>query len=374
MAYSAVSQYSNAQFPNELADVRGYEVRTRDDDDKVGKVSDLVCTTDGQIRYLDVDLGGFFNPRHVVLPIGAAQVDRANDVVWITGMTKDQIKALPDYDGDASLIDERYETSVRGVYGSAATDRDLYDQGRFYAERGGDRAREARLVLAEEQLAIGKRQVQAGEVGIRKTVETEHVRETVPVMREEVTIERHPVTSASAADLSIGEDEIRVPLMREEVIAEKRVVPTEEVVLRTTTVTENREIEADVRRERAVVDDSSVRDRDLIHSDSRGELAGMSAADRDLDRGIDRADNAVERGARRAANKLDDLKDRVDGNPASRPGPDATDSGTFRDAGENAVERGARRTANKIDDLKDRVDGNPASRPGPDATDRDRRF
>jgi hypothetical protein len=27
----------------------------------------------------------------------------------------------------------------------------------------------------------------------------------------------------------------------------------------------------------------------------------------------------------RAADKLDDLKDRVDGNPASRPGPDATD-------------------------------------------------
>jgi hypothetical protein len=28
----------------------------------------------------------------------------------------------------------------------------------------------------------------------------------------------------------------------------------------------------------------------------------------------------------RVADKLDDLKDRVDGNPASRPGPDATDS------------------------------------------------
>jgi stress response protein YsnF len=85
------------------------------------------------------------------------------------------------------------------VYGTASNDADLYDQGRFYAERGGARAREARLVLSEEQLSIGKRTVQAGEVGVRKTVETEHVRETVPVMREEVTIERHPVTSATAA-------------------------------------------------------------------------------------------------------------------------------------------------------------------------------
>ena len=301
MAYSAVSRYENARFPNELADVRGYEVRTRDDDDKVGKVSDLVCTADGQIRYLDVDLGGFFNPRHVVLPIGAAQVDRANDVVWITGMTKDQIKALPDYDGDESVIDDRYESSVRGVYGGAADERDLYDQGRFYAERGGARASEARLVLAEEQLAIGKRQVQAGEVGIRKTVETEHVRETVPVMREEVTIERHPVNAATAGDLAIGEDEIRVPVMREEVVAEKRVVPTEEVVVRKHAVTEERVVEDELRRERAVVDDSGVRDRTLVRNDL--EAAGMRAADR-----------------------LDDLKDRVDGNPASRPGPDATDA------------------------------------------------
>jgi uncharacterized protein (TIGR02271 family) len=352
MAYSAISRYQNAQFPNELADVRGYEVRTRDGDEKVGRVEDLVCTTDGQIRYLDVDLGGFFSQRHVVLPVGAAQVDRERDVVWITGMTKDQIKALPDYDGDESRIDDRYESNVRGVYGSAATDRDLYDQGRFYAERGGERAREARLVLAEEQLAIGKRQVQAGEVGIRKTVETERVRENVQVMHEEVTIERHPVTSASAGDLQIGEDEIRVPVMREEVVAEKRVVPTEEVVLRTHQVTENQPVEADIRRERAIVDDSAVRDQVRARGDA------------------DLGANVVERGAHRAGNTLDDLKDRVDGNPASRPGPDATDRGGLADRGDNALERGAQRAGNKLDDLKDRVDGNPASRPGPDATDR----
>src|SRR5215213_2387608 len=72
MAYSALSQTGGARFPEELAGVRGYEVRTRADDDKVGKDDDLVCTADGSIRYLDVHLGGFFNPRHVLLPIGTA--------------------------------------------------------------------------------------------------------------------------------------------------------------------------------------------------------------------------------------------------------------------------------------------------------------
>lgn len=40
----------------------------------------------------------------------------------------------------------------------------------------------------------------------------------------------------------------------------------------------------------------------------------------------DRAGNAVERGARKVGDTLDDLKDRVDGDPASRPGPDPTDN------------------------------------------------
>jgi uncharacterized protein (TIGR02271 family) len=330
MAYSALSQHQDARFPESLADVRGYEVRTRDDDDKVGRVSDLVCTPDGQIRYLDVDLGGFFNPRNVVVPIGAAQVDRERDVVWLTGMTKDQIKALPDYNGDVSTLTDDYESRITGLSGRTTTDRDLYDQGRFYADRSGDAAREARLVLHEEQLDIGKRQVQAGEVGVRKTVETEHVRQNVEVIREEVTIERHPVSAADASRFGaadIGEDEIRVPIMREEAVAEKRVVPTEEIVVRKHAVTEQTPVEADVRRERAVVDDAALRARDAGDRvvDDR-VVDDRLAADRLASRPVaDRAENAVERGAHKTANAIDDLKDRVDGNPASRPGPDATD-------------------------------------------------
>jgi len=54
---------------------------------------------------------------------------------------------------------------------------------------------------------------------------------------------------------------------------------------------------------------------------------------------------------------------------------------TAGDTVENAADRAAagaknlgNKAANAVDDLKDRVDGNPASRPGPDATDASRRF
>ena len=40
----------------------------------------------------------------------------------------------------------------------------------------------------------------------------------------------------------------------------------------------------------------------------------------------DKAVNTAEKVGNKAANVVDDMKDRVDGNPASRPGRDSTDS------------------------------------------------
>jgi uncharacterized protein (TIGR02271 family) len=303
MQHLNLSRHPDAQFPDSIADVRGFEVRTRDTDEKIGKVDDLIYTADGRIRYLDVDLGGFFNPKHVALPIGLGQVDRANDVIWLTGVSKDQLEDLPEYTGDPDRITDDYETSLRRTFASrsSAADVDLYDQGRFYAERGGPAAREARLILSEEELNVGKRQVRAGEVGLRKTVETEHVTEKVPLMHEEVEVERRPLTGRAAADARIGEDEVRIPLMAEEAVVEKRTVPKEEVVARKRQVTDEQTVEADLKRER--FDESGLR-----------EAADVNAATR-KGRGV----------ADKIADKVDDLKDRVDANPASKPGPDPTD-------------------------------------------------
>ena len=87
---------------------------------------------------------------------------------------------------------------------------------------------------------------------MQKRVETEHVRETVPVMREEVTVERRPVTGMGTA-AEIGDDEIRVPLSQEEVIVQKRVVPKEELVIKKHQVQGEQIVEDDIRKERAEV-------------------------------------------------------------------------------------------------------------------------
>src|SRR5687768_4394599 len=106
-------------------------------------------------------------------------------------------------------------------------DRDLTmnaDRQRLVRERmeahGVGEEEALRLVLNEEQLAIGKREVETGEIGVRKHVETEHVHENVQLRHEEVDVERRPITDGYAATgATIGEDEnIRMTLHAEEAV------------------------------------------------------------------------------------------------------------------------------------------------------------
>ena len=254
-------------------DVRGWDVLAADGT-KVGEVEDLLVDT-GQmkVRYLEVDLDDDRfgeQDRHVLVPIGQARLDDDNDNVLVDGIPADAFGTLPAY--TRGTFSRDYETSLRQSFRggtpvtTAATDADYYadrdfDESRFLGRRRGtDREGALRVVRSEEELAIGKRAVEAGEVGVRKTVETERVRESVPVTREEVEIERRPIEPGMAAgDVEIGEDEVRVPVMEEQVVAEKRVVPKEEVVIRKETVQEERVVEDTVRKERIDVDEQEDR-------------------------------------------------------------------------------------------------------------------
>jgi uncharacterized protein (TIGR02271 family) len=155
-------------------------------------------------------------------------------------------------------------------------DRDLMDtdRQRLVRERmeahGIGEEEAMRLVLNEEQLAIGKREVEAGEVGVRKHVETQHVHENVQLRHDEVEVERRPITDGYAATgATIGEDEtLRMKLHAEEAVVEKRVVPTEELVVRKREVVENQPVDTTLRRETAEVDrevrtDTHLRDERL---------------------------------------------------------------------------------------------------------------
>jgi uncharacterized protein (TIGR02271 family) len=318
-------------------DIRGWKVRTPDGQ-VLGKVDDLIVSVrEMRVRYIDVDVDRSIRsgaadaatPKgaetgHALVPIGTAQLDDAGDDVIVRSLTGADLASYPLYARQGGITRD-YEQSLRGRFGGATTgaaaagaSSDFYENEHYDESRLFDRKRnragkdEQRLTLSEEELSVGKRQVQAGEVEVRKSVETEHVKQQVPVTREEVTVERRPANDRMAA-ADIGDDAIRIPLTQEEVVVDKRPVAKEQIIVRKHAVTENRTIDADVRKER--VDVSGDTQRAQGGASGFGASGSTGAADRATKGGL----------GDRLADKVDNLKDRVDGNPASKPGPDATD-------------------------------------------------
>jgi uncharacterized protein (TIGR02271 family) len=111
------------------------------------------------------------------------------------------------------------------------------------------------LKLRAERLNVNKERVQTGEVGLHKEIVTEQKSIDVPVMHEEVFLERRPVTGNTAPDTTpIGEGEIRVPLSEEKVNVHKDTVETGEVSVGKRVVQETQRVSDTVKREEAHIE------------------------------------------------------------------------------------------------------------------------
>lgn len=98
---------------------RGWEVRTRMDDEKVGKVDDVLIEDSGEARFLEVDLGLF--SRRVLLPVERASTDSTDEVVWVEGFDKNGFEQVPEYDGDVAKLNADYRENLHRAYSNAAT-------------------------------------------------------------------------------------------------------------------------------------------------------------------------------------------------------------------------------------------------------------
>ncbi|MFP4281605.1 MAG: DUF2382 domain-containing protein [Opitutales bacterium] len=115
----------------------------------------------------------------------------------------------------------------------------------------------AEMVLHAEQLEVERREVSAGGVLLRKKIVTDEVDESVEVRREEIEIVRLSPEEAAqrqsnedeAASNELSEGEIFIPLRRETAVGEKVIVTDEVVQVTKTSVTEDEQIEATLRRE-----------------------------------------------------------------------------------------------------------------------------
>jgi uncharacterized protein (TIGR02271 family) len=114
------------------------------------------------------------------------------------------------------------------------------------------------MTRSEERLNVGTRSEEVGRARLRKYVVSENVTETVPVSREEVRVEREPITDANVGAAmdgpAISEEEHEVTLRAERPVVEKEAVPVERVRLDKETVTDEAQVSEEVRKEQIDVD------------------------------------------------------------------------------------------------------------------------
>ena len=116
------------------------------------------------------------------------------------------------------------------------------------------------MTRSEEQLRVGTETHETGRARLRKQVVTEHQQATVPVSREEVTLEREPITDANRGDAydgpAISEEEHEVTLHAERPVVSTEAVAVERVQVGKQTVTENQTVGGEVRKEEIELDGS----------------------------------------------------------------------------------------------------------------------
>ena len=119
------------------------------------------------------------------------------------------------------------------------------------------------VIRNEEELTVATDVREAGRLGVRKVVDHERASTVVPVGTEHADMERYPVTEADSGEVEVLPDgSVSIPVFQEELVIEKRLVVRERVIVRKHTVTEDRLVEADLRKERVEVDvDPEIADR-----------------------------------------------------------------------------------------------------------------
>jgi uncharacterized protein (TIGR02271 family) len=235
---------------------RGRTVVDRDGE-KIGKLDEIYLDRETDEPEWALVNTGLFGTKSSFVPLkGAAP---AGDDVRVA-YAKDQVKDAPSIDPDGELSGQEEEGLYRHYDVDYAEQRS--GSGRPEATSpgtGGERGRDDAMTRSEEELRVGTAERERGRVRLKKHVVTEDVQETVPVRREEVRVEREPITDENVDEAmsgpDISEDEHEVTLKEEEVVVEKRTVPKERVRLEKDVETDEEQVSEQVRKEKVEVED-----------------------------------------------------------------------------------------------------------------------
>jgi uncharacterized protein (TIGR02271 family) len=254
---------------------------------KIGKVDELIFDKQSQkVRYLVVDLKGkmFDMEDHdVLVPIGLAELDEKDDDVILPNITSEELRLLPVY--EEGRIDSDMESRIRnvlsgigssGMSGTTALDsptsRDNaydeefyrhqhFDDENIYRNRQKAEKEAASVPVIEENLQVGKREVEKGGIRLRSRIVEEEVKNDVNLRGEKVRVERRPV-DRPATEGDIREENIEMTERTEVPVVSKTARVVEEVSL-------NKEVE---QRNETVSDTVKKTEVDIERTDKEEDL------------------------------------------------------------------------------------------------------
>jgi uncharacterized protein (TIGR02271 family) len=258
--------------------------------DKIGSVDGVwVDDATSRLEFISVKTGWAFGKDHVV-PIASARGADEDHTIEVP-YSAEQVKNGPSFAVEAPLS-QSDEDQIYGYYGlkrSTAESPSGYASGaeaetrvgtgrsgtaagrtapgRSDAERSAARTSaspagtipsdrtELEIPQVSEELEVGKRAVQAGEVRLHKVVRIEHEEVPVELRREEVRVERTPASGGKAVPGdAFEEQDVTIPVMEERPVVSKEARVTGEVRVKKDVDTEQRKVGGDVRKTDVEID------------------------------------------------------------------------------------------------------------------------
>jgi uncharacterized protein (TIGR02271 family) len=237
--------------------------------EKIGKIDEIYVDQETEQPEWALVHTGMFGSLAIFVPIANASAQDDNVQVQFD---KAQIEDAPKPEPDGELSQEDAEALCAHYGLDYSADSGLTEGDGEHPRSGepddvgrdsGGATTDDAMTRSEEELRVGTTKREAGKARLVKHIVTENVTKTVPVQREEVRVEREPITDADRDAATSGreltEDEHVVTLHEDEVTVDKQTVPKERVRMRTDVNTEQRQVTEQVGKEHIETEDTTDR-------------------------------------------------------------------------------------------------------------------
>jgi uncharacterized protein (TIGR02271 family) len=246
--------------------------------EKIGSIDEIYEDTEtGKPEWLAVKTG-LFGSKVSFIPL--AEASESTDGIRVP-YTKSQVKDAPNADADNGLSQEEERrlyshyglpyseissdtglpeggTATTGTVGTAAGDSTPTGTAGVVGNDVSGPETDQAMTRSEEELRVGTEKREPGRARLRKHIVSENVSTTVPVEREQVRVEREPITDANVGAAmdgpALSEEEHEVVLHEETAVVDTEVVPKERIRLDKDVTTEQQRVSEEVRKEQIEVD------------------------------------------------------------------------------------------------------------------------